>query len=135
MAIKLLGGEWEPKLPMSFVQRQEILLAYEHGIDPTHQLRVWGAALGATWNHPDRTKTLETTMEHCGYSPRLYGEQVANELVRAGVRVGEIVLQGAAAYEAIAKSIISQKEIEERAGFSSAAPASARDAAEEVESA
>lgn len=135
MGIQLLGAEWEPRLPNSFVQRQEILLSIEQGVDPTHQLRVWGAALGATWNHPDRSKTLETTMESCGYSVRLYGEHVANELIRAGVSPGEIVLQGSIAYTKIAGSIITQPEIEKRAGFSSAAPASGRAAAEEVETA
>lgn len=134
MAIKLLGGEWEPKLPASFVQRQEIVLSYEQGVDPGNQLRVWAAALGSTWNHPDRTKTLDTTLQDCGYAPRLYGQHVADELIRAGVKVGEIVVQGAEAFNAIARSIIPQSEVDDRAGFSSAAGGNSL-AAEEVQTA
>lgn len=135
MTIKLLGGEWKPLLPRSFVRRQEILMSYERGVDDVAQLRVWGAAIGATWNHPDRDKVLEASMENCGFLPRAYGQMVADELLDAGVGVGDLIIQGQIAFEAIAKSIISQKEIEKRAGFSSAAPASGRAAAEEVENA
>ena len=132
MRIQLLGGEWEPRLPRSFVQRQEILMSYERGVDDVAQLRVWGAALGVTWNHPDRTKTIDASMENCGFLPRAYGQMVADELLQAGVGLGDLIVQGQIAFEAIAKSIISQKEIEKRAGFSSAAPASESRAAEEV---
>ncbi len=132
--IKLLGGEWEPKLPSSFVQRQEIILSYEQGVEPGNQLRVWAAAIGATWNHPDRTKTLDTTLQDCGYAPRLYGQHVADELIRAGIKPGEIVVQGAEAFNAIARSIIPQSEVDARAGFSLAAGGSSQ-AAEQVESA
>lgn len=134
MGIQLLGGEWEPKLPASFVQRQEIILSYEQGIEPANQLRVWAAAIGATWNHPDRTKTLETKLEDCGYAPRLYGQHVADELIRAGVRVGEIIVQGSRAFNAIARSIIPQSEVDERAGFSLAAGNDSQ-AAEEIKGA
>jgi hypothetical protein len=134
MSIKLLGGEWEPRLPASFVQRHEIVLSYEQGVDKTNQIRVWAAALGATWNHPDRTKTLDTTLADCGYAPRLYGEKVADELIRAGVSLGEICVHGATAFNAIARSIIPQSEVDDRAGFSSAAGGSSQ-AAEEVKSA
>lgn len=134
MPISLLGAEWEPKLPPSFVQRQELLLSYMQGVEPQHQLRVWAAAIGLTWNHPDRTKTPSATLAECAYDPRLYGEQVANELIAHKVRVAEIILQGSIAYAAIAKSIIPQSEVDERAGFSSAAGAPSH-AADEVQKA
>lgn len=125
--ITLLGATWKPRLPPSFVIREEILLVSV--ADTSRGMRSLGAALGVTWGHPK--VALKARYARSGFDPRVYGGEVWDELREAGCSLGELAKQGNRALNAIALSIPSQEAVEERAGFSDPA-GSSTDEGEEV---
>ncbi len=98
-------GEHELKLvaPESMAIRWEILgLA---GIN--HQRACW-AALGACAKGKGRPKTL---YEACGYSPAIYGQRVADELLkRPGVTFNQVYGAGLTALSYLQGTVIPAEE-------------------------
>lgn len=125
--ITLLGESWQPRLPASFVLREEILLVGAADMD--HGMRAFGAAIGVTWGHPSRA--LKARYSRAGFDPRVYGGEIWDELRAMGCSFEELALQGNRALEALALSIPSQEAVEERAGFSGPAGSSTDEADDE----
>lgn len=121
--ITLLGKSWKPRLPSSFVIREELLLVA--AVDKDRGMRALGAALGVTWGHP--SVVLKARYARAGFDPRLYGGDVWDELRALGCSMSDLVEHGNRAMQAIAKSIPSQEAVEERAGFSDPAGSSTDD--------
>jgi hypothetical protein len=122
--ITLLGATWKPRLPASFVIREEILLTA--GQDTEHGGRALGAALGVTWGHPK--VALKASYSRSGFDPRAYGGDIWDELRGLGCSIGELAEQGNRAMTAIAFSIPKQEAVEERVGFSDPATSSTDEA-------
>jgi hypothetical protein len=124
--IALLGATWKPRLPPSFVIREEILQIAV--ADKERGMRALGAALGVTWGHPQ--VGLKARYARTGFDPRVYGGEVWDELRGMGCSVEQLSVQGNRALQAIANSIPSQEAVDERADFSDPAASSTVDEAD-----
>lgn len=112
--IKLLGAEWEPALPASFLARYEV--ASVAGRSTKERAGV--AALGLTWAHPE--KRLKANYTASGPDPIRYADTVMTEVIGLGATPLEIYRAAAVAYVAVVASIPTQEEVERQAAFSGA---------------
>jgi hypothetical protein len=124
--VTLLGKSWKPRMPPSFVLREEILIVAVS--DRERGMRAVGAALGVTWGHPD--VALKARYSRSNFDPRVYGGEVWDELRRLGCSLEELSEQGNRALQAMVRSIPSEEAIEERVGFSDPAASSTDEAVE-----
>jgi hypothetical protein len=85
------------------------------GVNP---VRGYAACLGACWQAGPSPRAPRAQLAQCGHSPAVYGQQVADELVRRGVTFAEILRAGQVAFALLAESMVTTQELEEQEGFS-----------------
>jgi hypothetical protein len=98
-------------IPKSFAIRHELVAAIND-----HPVRACAACLAACWQGPGRPKD---TYAQCKYDPLRYGAAVIDELVaRKGVTMAQVMKAGMAAFKLLAPTVLTEQEVQSRAGFS-----------------
>jgi hypothetical protein len=125
--IQLLGEYWKPRLPPSFVIREEILQIAV--ADNERGMRALGAALGVTWGHP--TVALKASYSRSNFDPHVYGGLIWDELRGMGCSMTQLSTEGNKALQAMARSVPTAEAVDERVGFSDPAASSTGEADED----
>jgi hypothetical protein len=134
MPVTLLGATWEPKLPPSYTVRAEILFQQgaeqeRRGVAP----RGISAAIGATWAHPDPKQRLPRYEQF--EDPAAYGKAIFDELQARGVPLRDILAAGAVCIRILDDSLVTSEDVQARADFSEASPATSAGGSGPAESA
>lgn len=98
------------EVPDSFALRHELVAAAAD-----NPARAFAACLGACWKGAGRPKASYTASK---YDPLVYGGAVIDELAGRGATMREIMAAGAAAFKLMAPTIVSEREVADREGFS-----------------
>lgn len=98
-------------VPGSFAVRHEIMAAAAD-----HAVRACAAALAACWQGPDRPKASYSGHK---YDVLKFGGAVIDELVGRGATMSQVLQAGTAALKLLAPTVVTEREVTERTGFSS----------------
>lgn len=98
-------------VPPSFSIRHEMMAAAAD-----HPVRAAAAALAACWQGNGRPKVSYAS---CKYDPLRFGGAVIDELVGRGATMVQVMTAGMAALQLLAPTVVTDREVKEREGFTS----------------